>query len=917
MRCLLLLLLGFATSQGQLLESMEVTARKGLGVRSYSSAKQGSVRLKPVLPLFTVSIDDQTYSSLSASTRSEPDSARFRFKCGVTGSFLIEEDFSKGWKAVATFRNPTEKDVKIADVVPFGQSPKHVYITASGPWALARTKIFFPDKGPIGVILPDNAWEMGYGDPLVGRDHSICAIARRTASTEAKYGRWQTTLAPGGTVEYTFYADAYEGTWQEGLRLMFQDRFLFDVDEFDNSLHEREDLGWIRRQYTMVLQTGWDHQFYDTEENKYHFNDLLDEGERLFGGWDVFALWPNFPRLGLDQRNQWDLHCDLPGGLAELGRQVKEAHNRGAKYLISYNPWDVDTRKEDHIEGMIRILKAIDADGVVLDTRGASDQKLRDAADAIRPGIVMYSEGMAVPKDMQGIVSGRVHNAIVKPPPLNLNKFIKPDFAIFRVDELKGNSLHRDFSISLFNGIGTEMNIFHPGRPDWKEQEYLYLGRTTRILRENSSAFLSHDWTPLIPSLVDSVWINRWPDGDKIIYTILSLTPGGYHGPVMKAESGLEGHYVDIWWHEEITLDTLDGELYVPAQLRAFDKAWSDTDREGNVDAIALLPEILRVQQQVDSLYIDASAGDQIIIWAGNPSYQGKSKSFRQSSLNLNLRNIFGRYEGKFVVQLFQKGELLDERVVTVPHGTARLVSTLVRTERAGKASKDMVEIKGGAYTFTQESDWYFVPYPPYSEPVEMTMRRFFMDKYPVTNKQFKQFLGATGYRPSDHTSFLRHWNGKNYPQGQGDHPVVWVSLEDARAYAGWAGKRLPTETEWQYAAQGNDGRKWPWGNDFDSTRCNVGIDHTTPVSAYPNGASPFGVEDMVGNVWQLTNDHYDNGSHYYTIMRGGSYFHPASSRWYLTGGPQQLDNRQILLRAGPGFDRSSTVGFRCVKDAK
>jgi len=122
---------------------------------------------------------------------------------------------------------------------------------------------------------------------------------------------------------------------------------------------------------------------------------------------------------------------------------------------------------------------------------------------------------------------------------------------------------------------------------------------------------------------------------------------------------------------------------------------------------------------------------------------------------------------------------------------------------------------------------------------------------------------------------------------------------------------------EWQYAAQGTDGRKYPWGNDPDSTRCNPGLGHPTPVAEYPGGKSPFGVMDLVGNVWQLTSDVYDNGSYYFVIMRGGSYYRPTSSAWYVQGGPASVDREQMLLLVSPGFDRSATVGFRCVKDAQ
>jgi formylglycine-generating enzyme required for sulfatase activity len=189
------------------------------------------------------------------------------------------------------------------------------------------------------------------------------------------------------------------------------------------------------------------------------------------------------------------------------------------------------------------------------------------------------------------------------------------------------------------------------------------------------------------------------------------------------------------------------------------------------------------------------------------------------------------------------------------------------------------------------------------------------MDKFPVTNLQYKTFLDSSGYVPEDTVNFLHHWHNGEPPESLLDHPVINVSLEDARAYAKWAKKRLPTDIEWQYAAQGRKGIKYPWGNEMDSSRCNFKSGVTTPVDAFPKGASPFGVMDMVGNVWQLVNDVYDNGSYYFAMMRGGCYYNPDDSMWYIKGGPWPVDQHKLLLLVSPCFDRNATVGFRCVKD--
>jgi formylglycine-generating enzyme required for sulfatase activity len=220
-----------------------------------------------------------------------------------------------------------------------------------------------------------------------------------------------------------------------------------------------------------------------------------------------------------------------------------------------------------------------------------------------------------------------------------------------------------------------------------------------------------------------------------------------------------------------------------------------------------------------------------------------------------------------------------------------------------------------------------------------MNIKPFYMDKYPVTNAQFKRFLDASHYHPADDLNFLKDWRNGNYPEVAANKPVTWVSLEDARAYARWAGKRLPHEWEWQFAAQGTDGRIFPWGSCDWLAPATAGgpyacpwqrdpIDAPAPipdkgrvmaaasdVNAHPRGASPFGVEDMVGNVWQWTDEYQDEHTRA-AILRGGNHYQPQGSMWYF---PQAYRNEQHgkLLLMAPSYDRSAGVGFRCVKDAQ
>jgi formylglycine-generating enzyme required for sulfatase activity len=204
----------------------------------------------------------------------------------------------------------------------------------------------------------------------------------------------------------------------------------------------------------------------------------------------------------------------------------------------------------------------------------------------------------------------------------------------------------------------------------------------------------------------------------------------------------------------------------------------------------------------------------------------------------------------------------------------------------------------------------------PLKHDYTVELRPFAIDEAAVTNAQYAEFLRANGYAPRDAQNFLKHWvDGKPAP-GQEDWPVVNVDLDDAHAYARWAGKRLPTEPEWHLAAQGTDGRLWPSGNEFDAARVNQ-TGQPLPVRALPAGRSPYGCYQMAGNVYELTESLRDDGHTRFLIVRGGSYFQAPGSIWYFDGGPRPCNHHAKLLLMSPSLDRSPTIGFRCVKDVE
>jgi formylglycine-generating enzyme required for sulfatase activity len=256
----------------------------------------------------------------------------------------------------------------------------------------------------------------------------------------------------------------------------------------------------------------------------------------------------------------------------------------------------------------------------------------------------------------------------------------------------------------------------------------------------------------------------------------------------------------------------------------------------------------------------------------------------------------------------------------TTPRSAAPAGTVLVPKNDAWSFVVKGVEIEG------DDNHGVDVQYPWEAHPMRehshtLSVGPLYVDEYPVTCANYSAYIAATGFKPADDYRWLKNWNGSATPPAAiADLPVTYVSLDEARAYCAWKGARLPHEHEWQYAAQGNDGRAYPWGKDADKSKLpdlHAGtVDGgRESVFAHEGGASPFGVKDLVGNAWQYT-DEFQDAHTRGVILRGGSNYRPDGSHRYF---PQVRDslathNKYFLL--SDRYERAGTIGFRCVYDA-
>jgi len=293
---------------------------------------------------------------------------------------------------------------------------------------------------------------------------------------------------------------------------------------------------------------------------------------------------------------------------------------------------------------------------------------------------------------------------------------------------------------------------------------------------------------------------------------------------------------------------------------------------------------------------------------------------------------------------------------VELPTNTDQPVNTEVPaiTEVPGLGSTRVSEIDGMTLVFVPEGD-FTMGSDSSSYANERPAHTVFLDSYwvdqtEVTNSMFEGFVTQTGYQTeAEKKGTSRGYDtvtGKSVPNevadwehpqgpdsslaGFAEHPVVHVSWNDALAYCEWAGRRLLTEAEWEKAARGTDGRTFPWGSDFDGTLLNSadvnlgagrgdssfddGFQLSAPVGNYPLGASPYGVLDLVGNVWEWVNDWVDEA--YYKTSPSANPGGPASGEYRVVRGgswhdPEDGNRAAYRGWATPG-DTDITLGFRC-----
>jgi formylglycine-generating enzyme required for sulfatase activity len=671
--------------------------------------------------------------------------------------------------------------------------------------------------------------------------------------------------------------DATPPQWEAWHRAMLEERDAVRARaRLDVSTDRDAATAWSRTALRQFFLFMYDVSFYDRAARRYRTTELVDAWTARFGRVDSVLLWHAYPRLGFDSRTQFDFYREMPGGLAQLRAEVTDVlHARGLRVFVDYNPWDTGTYEE-----LAEIVAGLDADGVMLDTMTDAPERLASVVEARRGGVIFVPELRPADADL-----GRLRQSWAQwldigdatTPSIYRHRWIDPrhgQLAIRRWDTAR----KPDIVYSFFNGAGLVLwdNVFGTWNP-YSRQDRRLIAETAAVFDHYEDLLVDGEWLPLIPTGVAGLDANRWNargDGDRRgLVTLRNRTAEARHWRVpADAPPGLV--YVALW-----------GE---GRPLAAGDRVAVEP---GGTQAVAL-DEPARSARAVEHLRAVSRRAD-----VASPDYDERCPPARPVPV--------ARGPGHPAAATPPSGSMIE-----MPAGTFDMKLRHERRECGCYPA-------GGPGANADANAWGWFYTDVVTHEHRAVVRPFAMRATAVTNADFVAFVHAARYRPQDDQSFLKHIDRRSdgrlpdeIPGELGALPVTYVSLDDARAYAAWHGQRLPTEVEWQWAAEGaGAGNRYPWGNEARP------VQGAIRPAFDPSTATRQGVMGLSGNPWELTDSELTDGHTRFVMLRGGVFLPPGASEWLPARGARPNDSHAKYLLLGDGLDRSGSVSFRTVAD--
>ncbi|KAI9914806.1 hypothetical protein PsorP6_007253 [Peronosclerospora sorghi] len=664
---------------------------------------------------------------------------------------------------------------------------------------------------------------------------------------------------------------------------------------------------WTQTNFVQAFLLLHDRAIYDRERQQYTVDKYVDDLTARVGPIDSVLIWSSYPNLGIDNRNQWDLLRDLPGGLEGVKNMIAAFHQRGIRVLMSYNPWDIGTRDEPGLEAMVRMYAAdittltqmrtdLDVDGFNGDTMYGVPPSFYNCT---HPLVATPEGGVPTANLATNVMSWGYFFGYANFPPVARAKFLD---ARHMVQLCARWSLNRNVELltAFFNGAGYVV---------WENVWGIWNAMTARedetvkrmftILRQFRALVAAGDWIPYYAMQDEGVYASAFSHESESLYTIISTVDEEttFQLPLTAEQDRDNVHVYDVYHGVELPKQVERNGTVVAVTLEpeGFGAMYVTTSKHGDLD-----PFLHAMQAMTTTALSEYSTTRPLL-----PQELVRSPTTTRSDDDVEPDDMV--------------------RVTGSPNWWFNVSG--VQIEPVAAWTPNFADYGTGV-----QFPWEHRPWNNHS--VRLRIDDFWIEQHPVTNAQYRAFLQSSGYRPKSMDRFLLHWTHREgaladwrIPTGLDHMPVVHVARENAEAYARFYGKRLPHDWEWQYVASNGDRYDpYPWGATFDKTKVppvvyGKELPPLRPVGSYTaSRSSTFLVEDLVGYVWQMT-DHFCDAHTCGLLLRGGSNYHPIAAthsdpNWYF---PQVLDaqHHNKFLMLSEGYDRSPLVGFRCARSVK
>jgi formylglycine-generating enzyme len=585
---------------------------------------------------------------------------------------------------------------------------------------------------------------------------------------------------------------------------------------YDGSGYEA--VGWSAGAHVVALVWLWDERLYDHGTGRFTPQEFLAGARAEYGGFDGIVLWHAYPVIGLDERNQYDWYRDVP----ELPSLVRDLQRAGVRVFVDYNPWDVGTRREPVADpdALAALVKELGVDGVFLDTLKEGGDELRAALPA---PVALESESR--------VPLRRVHDHALSwgqwfadsPVPGVLRaRWFERRHMVHHTRRWHRSHLEELHSAWL-NGAGilvwdTVFGVW----VGWSTRDRALLRAMQPVWRGEHELFVAGAWTPLADHPGDGapVYASRWELPERTLWTVVNSGDTEYDGVLLRTAQCPGREFVDL----------VRGDVLAP-----------EPAADGTVALRGCLP-----------------AGGIAAILSSVSRDAPPARGVLTSDTGFPARAAV-RIPAPAAPQ-----PAVPAGMATVPGGRYRLTVRYRQRETGLYGEAPYVD------------EWKPLP-PRLHQPAtlhrDVTLGRFAIARHEVTVAEFARFVAESGYRPVRPERFALAL------VAMPDAPVTHVELADARAYARWAGLRLPTEDEWQVAAE-------------------LGL-----------------VQRREPLVWNWTESEHTDGRTRFAILKGGAAWRAEGSDWYLDGGPKPPEFSVKLLLTGAGLSRSPAIGFRCAAD--